>query len=84
VAKSSSGNTVQRTPLSKQRNKHLQTTLIEAAKSRREQSSWSSAMNIRNGPVQGKRRLSLQKPDFGRPSGASCIERFASYTKLVF
>jgi len=27
-----SGNTVQRTPLSKQRNKHLQTTLIEAAK----------------------------------------------------
>ena len=26
------GNTVQRTPLSKQRNKHLQTTLIEAAK----------------------------------------------------
>jgi transposase len=28
----SSGNTVQRTPLSKQRNKHLQTTLIEAAK----------------------------------------------------
>jgi len=31
-AESSSGNTVQRTPLSKQRNKHLQTTLIEAAK----------------------------------------------------
>jgi len=28
----SSGNSVQRTPLSKQRNKHLQTTLIEAAK----------------------------------------------------
>jgi transposase len=28
----SSGTTVQRTPLSKQRNKHLQTTLIEAAK----------------------------------------------------
>jgi transposase len=28
----SSGSTVQRTPLSKQRNKHLQTTLIEAAK----------------------------------------------------
>jgi transposase len=28
----SSGNTVQRTPLSKQRNKYLQTTLIEAAK----------------------------------------------------
>jgi transposase len=28
----SSGNTVQRTPLSKQRNKHLQSTLIEAAK----------------------------------------------------
>ena len=28
----SSGNTIQRTPLSKQRNKHLQTTLIEAAK----------------------------------------------------
>jgi transposase len=28
----SSGNTVQHTPLSKQRNKHLQTTLIEAAK----------------------------------------------------
>jgi transposase len=28
----SSGNMVQRTPLSKQRNKHLQTTLIEAAK----------------------------------------------------
>ena len=28
----SSGNTMQRTPLSKQRNKHLQTTLIEAAK----------------------------------------------------
>ena len=28
----SSANTVQRTPLSKQRNKHLQTTLIEAAK----------------------------------------------------
>ena len=27
-----SANTVQRTPLSKQRNKHLQTTLIEAAK----------------------------------------------------
>jgi len=27
-----SGNTLQRTPLSKQRNKHLQTTLIEAAK----------------------------------------------------
>jgi transposase len=27
-----SGNTAQRTPLSKQRNKHLQTTLIEAAK----------------------------------------------------
>jgi transposase len=27
-----SGNSVQRTPLSKQRNKHLQTTLIEAAK----------------------------------------------------
>ena len=31
-AERSSGNTVQRTPLSKQRNKHLQTTLIEAAK----------------------------------------------------
>ena len=31
-AEQSSGNTVQRTPLSKQRNKHLQTTLIEAAK----------------------------------------------------
>ena len=31
-AKKSSGTTVQRTPLSKQRNKHLQTTLIEAAK----------------------------------------------------
>jgi transposase len=31
-AKKSSGNMVQRTPLSKQRNKHLQTTLIEAAK----------------------------------------------------
>jgi transposase len=31
-AENSSGNTVQRTPLSKQRNKHLQTTLIEAAK----------------------------------------------------
>jgi transposase len=31
-AEKSSGNTVQRTPLSKQRNKHLQTTLIEAAK----------------------------------------------------
>jgi len=31
-AEMSSGNTVQRTPLSKQRNKHLQTTLIEAAK----------------------------------------------------
>jgi transposase len=28
----SSGNTIQRTPLSKQRNKHLQRTLIEAAK----------------------------------------------------
>ena len=28
----SSANSVQRTPLSKQRNKHLQTTLIEAAK----------------------------------------------------
>jgi transposase len=28
----SSANTVQGTPLSKQRNKHLQTTLIEAAK----------------------------------------------------
>src|SRR5260370_35268211 len=28
----SSANTVQRTPLSKQRNRHLQTTLIEAAK----------------------------------------------------
>ena len=28
----SSANRVQRTPLSKQRNKHLQTTLIEAAK----------------------------------------------------
>ena len=27
-----SGNSAQRTPLSKQRNKHLQTTLIEAAK----------------------------------------------------
>jgi transposase len=31
-AERSSGNTVLRTPLSKQRNKHLQTTLIEAAK----------------------------------------------------
>jgi transposase len=31
-AEKSSGNTVQRTPLCKQRNKHLQTTLIEAAK----------------------------------------------------
>src|SRR5260370_38835915 len=31
-AEKSSGNTVQRQPLSKQRNKHLQTTLIEAAK----------------------------------------------------
>jgi transposase len=30
-AERSSGNTVQRTPLSKQRNKHLKTTLIEAA-----------------------------------------------------
>ena len=30
-AEKSSGNTVQRTPLSKQRNKHLQTVLIEAA-----------------------------------------------------
>ena len=28
----SSANTIQRTPISKQRNKHLQTTLIEAAK----------------------------------------------------
>jgi len=32
VHKKSSANTVQRTPISKQRNKHLQTTLIEAAK----------------------------------------------------
>jgi len=31
-AEKSSANTVQRTPLSKQRNKHLQTALIEAAK----------------------------------------------------
>jgi Transposase IS116/IS110/IS902 family len=31
-AEKSSGNTVQRTPLCTQRNKHLQTTLIEAAK----------------------------------------------------
>jgi transposase len=31
-AEKSSGSTVLRTPLSKQRNKHLQTTLIEAAK----------------------------------------------------
>src|SRR5258705_2049728 len=31
-AEKSSANTVQRTPLSKQRHKHLQTTLIEAAK----------------------------------------------------
>jgi transposase len=31
-AEKSSGNTVQRTPLSKRRNKHLQTALIEAAK----------------------------------------------------
>ena len=31
-AEKSSGSTTQRTPLSKQRNKHLQTTLIEAAK----------------------------------------------------
>jgi len=31
-AEKRTGNTVQRTPLSKQRNKHLQTTLIEAAK----------------------------------------------------
>jgi len=31
-AEKSSGNTVQRTPLSKQRNKHLQSVLIEAAK----------------------------------------------------
>ena len=31
-AEKSSGNTVQRAPLSKQRNQHLQTTLIEAAK----------------------------------------------------
>jgi transposase len=31
-AERSSGSTVQRTPLSKQRNQHLQTTLIEAAK----------------------------------------------------
>jgi transposase len=31
-AEKSSGNTAQRTPLSKQRNKHLQATLIEAAK----------------------------------------------------
>ena len=31
-AEKSSGHTTQRTPLSKQRNKHLQTTLIEAAK----------------------------------------------------
>ena len=31
-AEKSSANTMQRTPLSKQRNKHLQSTLIEAAK----------------------------------------------------
>src|SRR5258706_16196527 len=31
-AEKSSGNMIQRTPLSKQRNKHLQTTLIEAGK----------------------------------------------------
>src|SRR5258708_20976438 len=31
-AEKSAGSTVQRTPLSKQRNRHLQTTLIEAAK----------------------------------------------------
>jgi transposase len=31
-AERSSGDTIQRTPLSKQRNRHLQTTLIEAAK----------------------------------------------------
>ena len=31
-AEKSSGNTIQRTPLSKQRNKHVQTTLIESAK----------------------------------------------------
>ena len=31
-AEKSSGNTIQRTPLSKQRNKHLQCVLIEAAK----------------------------------------------------
>ena len=31
-AEQRSGNSAQRTPISKQRNKHLQTTLIEAAK----------------------------------------------------
>ena len=35
-AEKSSGNTIQRTPLSKQRNKHLQCVLIEAAKMRHE------------------------------------------------
>jgi transposase len=36
----SSGHTTQRTPLSKQRNKHLQTTLIEAAKMAPHYSPW--------------------------------------------
>jgi transposase len=43
-AEKSSGNTMQRTPLSKQRNKHLQTTLIEAAKMAPRNSSPALAM----------------------------------------
>jgi transposase len=45
----SSGSTVQRTPLSKQRNKHLQTTLIEAAKmAPRNSRSWHCSMTKRS------------------------------------
>jgi hypothetical protein len=48
-AEKSSGNTVQRTPLSKQRNKHLQTTLIEAAKmARATVRNWPCSMTGKN------------------------------------
>jgi len=51
-AEKSSGNVVQRTPLSKQRNQHLQTTLIEAAKMAPQQSGAGHA--LRQGKAEGQ------------------------------
>jgi len=52
VAQKSAGNTVQRTPLSKQRNKHLQTTLVEAAKMPRATApTWPCCMTGKNRKV---------------------------------